>query len=75
MKRHLELDKKVFLKKFKKISENFYQKLHDYTSNPNDENIHDIRVSIRRLESAYQILPKDVRKQEEIKEYVKQDLL
>lgn len=72
MKRYLELDKKVFLKKFKKISENFYQKLCDYTSDPNDENIHDIRVSIRRLESAYQILPKDVRKQEKIKKYVKQ---
>ena len=71
MKKPLELDKKVFLKKFEKISENFYQKLCDYISNPNDENIHDIRVSIRRLECAYQILPKDVRKQEKIKEYVK----
>ncbi len=71
MEKNLELGKKVFLKKFEKIVENFCQKLHDYTSNPNDENIHDIRVSIRRLESAYQILPKNVRKQERVREYVK----
>lgn len=71
MEKNLELVKKVFLKKFEKIVENFCQKLHDYTSNPNDENIHDIRVSIRRLESAYQILPKNVRRQERIREYVK----
>jgi CHAD domain-containing protein len=72
MKKSLELDKKVFLKKFEKVSKNFYQKLHEYISNPNDENIHDIRVSIRRLESAYQILPKNARKQDRVKEYVKQ---
>lgn len=72
MKKHPELDKKVFLKKFEKISKNFYQKLCDYISNPNDENIHDIRVSIRRLESAYQILPKNTRKQERVRKYVKQ---
>jgi len=71
MEKSLKLDKKVFLKKFEKIVENFCQKLYDYTSNPNDENIHDIRVSIRRLESAYQIFPKNVRKQERIREYVK----
>lgn len=71
MEKNLELGKKVFLKKFEKIVENFCQKLHDYTSDPNDENIHDIRVSIRRLESAYQMLPKNVRKQERIREYVK----
>jgi CHAD domain-containing protein len=72
MKKPLELDKKVFLKKFEKVSANFYQKLCDYISNPNDENIHDIRVSIRRLESAYQIFPKNARKQERVREYVKQ---
>ncbi|MHB8601987.1 MAG: CHAD domain-containing protein [Nitrosotalea sp.] len=72
MKKPLELDKKVFLKKFEKISENFYQKLCDYIANPHDDNIHDIRVSIRRLESAYQILPKNARKQERVRKYVKQ---
>ena len=71
MEKNLEIGKKVFLKKFEKSVENFYQKLCDYIPNPNDENIHDIRVSIRRLESAYQILPKNARNQKSIREYVK----
>lgn len=72
MKKPLELDKKIFLKKFEKISDNFYQKLQDYVINPNDENIHDIRVGIRRLETAYQIFPKKARRKKEITNYVKQ---
>lgn len=72
MKKSLELNKKTFLKKFKKILDDFYQKLDEYTIDPNDENIHDIRVSIRRLEAAYRVLPKSARKQEEVREYVKQ---
>lgn len=47
----LDLDKKIFLDKFEKIQDNFCQKLQDYVKNPNDENIHDIRVAIRRLET------------------------
>lgn len=72
MKESLEIDKKIFLKKFKKIIAKFLDILHDYIKNPNDENIHDIRVTIRRLETAYEMLPKSVRKSEEMKNYVKQ---
>ncbi len=72
MKSSLELGKRVFLKKLAKVSNMLYQELAKYIASPSDENIHDIRVSIRRLETAYRILPKDVRKQEKIKEYVKQ---
>ncbi|MDE1845562.1 MAG: CHAD domain-containing protein [Thaumarchaeota archaeon] len=72
MKKSLELNKKTFLKKFEKILDDFYQKLDEYTIDPNDENIHDIRVSIRRLEAAYRVLPKSARKQEKVRAYVKQ---
>ena len=72
MKKFINIDKKIFRKKFEKILNDFCQKLDKYTTDPNDENIHDIRVSIRRLEAAYRILPKSVRRQEEISEYVKQ---
>jgi len=72
MKKFINIDKKIFLKKFEKILNDFCQKLDKYTTDPNDENIHDIRVSIRRLEAAYRILPKSVRRQEEISEYLKQ---
>jgi CHAD domain-containing protein len=68
----LDLDKKLFLKKLEKIQANFYQKLKDYIKNPNDENIHDIRVVIRRLETAHRVLPNNVREKEKITNYVKQ---
>ena len=66
MKKFINIDKKIFLKKFEKILNDFCQKLDKYTTDPNDENIHDTRVAIRRLEAAYRILPKSVRRQEEI---------
>lgn len=66
----LDLDKKLFLKKFEKIQDDFCSKLQDYIKNPNDENIHDIRVAIRRLESAHMILPKNIK--EKNTNYVKQ---
>ncbi|SHO48018.1 conserved hypothetical protein [Nitrosotalea sinensis] len=72
MKDSLKLNKKIFLKKFEKISNNFQQELNKYIENPSDENIHDIRVSIRRLESAYRILSKNTRKQKKNKHYLKQ---
>ncbi len=72
MKKSLKINKNIFCKKFKKIVGNFNQKLDKYMTDSNDENIHDIRVSIRRLETAYKILPKSVRKQKKMKKYVKQ---
>lgn len=67
----LDFDKKNFLDKFKKIQDKFYQRLQDYIKDPNDENIHDIRVAIRRLETAYRILPKNIREKEKNRNYVK----
>ena len=72
MKETLDFDKKLFFKKFEKIQEKFYQQLQDYIKKPSDENIHDIRVAIRRLETAYKILPKNLRKKEKNTNYVKQ---
>jgi CHAD domain-containing protein len=72
MRESVVLDKKIFLKKFKKIQKRFYQKLQDYIKNPNDENIHDIRVAIRRLEAAHRILPKNIREKEKNANYTKQ---
>jgi CHAD domain-containing protein len=72
MKKKIKLNKKTFLKKFEKILDNFYQKLDEYIVDPNDKSIHDIRISIRRLEAVHRFLPKNVKKQEMVKEYVKQ---
>jgi CHAD domain-containing protein len=64
--------KKLLLEKFKKIIKTFTKKLDDYITNPSEDNIHDIRIAIRRMESVYRILPKKNRKGEDIQNYVKQ---
>jgi CHAD domain-containing protein len=71
MKHSFQLKKRTFLKKYEKILYSFNQKLQDYILEPNDENIHDIRVAVRRLETAYQIFPKIVRKKSLLRDYVK----
>ncbi len=65
-------NKKLLAKKFKKIIKTFTKKLSDYVSDPNADNIHDIRIAIRRMEAAYRILPKSNRKCEDLQNYVKQ---
>ena len=50
--------------------ETFKNILNLYLKNPNGKNIHDIRKSIRRLDSAYYSLPKKFRKNKSIKNYI-----
>lgn len=64
--------KKLLLEKFKKIIKTFTKRLDDYIKNPSEDNIHDIRIAIRRMESVYRILPKKNRKSEDVQNYVKQ---
>src|SRR6187200_2025561 len=52
--------------------ENFKKILTLYLKNPNDKNIHDLRKSVRRLDSAYYSLPKKFRKTKPLKNYVNQ---
>ncbi len=65
-------NKKLLARKFKKIIKTFNKKLSDYLNDPNEDNIHDIRIAIRRMEAAYRILPKSNRKCEDLQNYVKQ---
>jgi CHAD domain-containing protein len=45
-------------------------KLNDYIANPDEKNIHDIRISIRRLDACYKTLPKKIRNKKQVKTYV-----
>ncbi|MBA3749503.1 MAG: CHAD domain-containing protein [Nitrosopumilus sp.] len=45
------------------------KRLDEYVKDPNEENIHDIRTAIRRLDASYQSSPKQIQKKK-IKEYV-----
>lgn len=64
-----------FIKKLRKIVKLLTKKLDDYIDDPNKDNIHDIRIAIRRMEAAYRILPKKIRNKVEIQNYVKQTKL
>jgi CHAD domain-containing protein len=46
-------------------------KLDDYLTHQDEKNIHDIRTSVRRLESCYQTLPKKLRGRKQMKKFVK----
>jgi CHAD domain-containing protein len=69
------LTKKSYINKFQKIIKKIADKLTDYLNDPNEENIHDIRIAIRRLEAAYEILPKVIRKKPNLQNYVEQATL
>jgi len=44
-----------------------YSKLNKYLENPTEENIHDMRTSLRRLEATYQSSPKKIRNKKKMK--------
>lgn len=68
----IQLQKKLFIKTFEKILERFTKRLDRYIRKPSEENIHDIRIAIRRLESAHRILPKNMRKKQSIQDYMEE---
>jgi CHAD domain-containing protein len=66
----IQLERKLFIKRFQRILGKFTKQLDDYILEPTEENIHDIRIAIRRIESAHRVLPKKTRKKQEIQNYV-----
>ena len=68
----IQLEQKLFIKKFENIMGKFSKRLNEYIVDPNEEVIHDIRIAIRRIESAYRILPKKVRKMQQLQEYIEE---
>lgn len=45
-------------------------RLEKYLQEPNEENVHNVRTAIRRLESAWIILPRKVRQKRKVKKFV-----
>ena len=69
------LTNKSYIKNFQKIVKRIINKLDEYVDDPNEENIHDIRIAIRRLEAAYRILPKKIRKQPNFQSYINKSIM
>ncbi|MGH9978405.1 MAG: CHAD domain-containing protein [Nitrososphaeraceae archaeon] len=67
---HDSFDSNTYLDKSERNIQRVSNKLDDYIKEPNEENIHDIRKAIRRLEASYRSLPtKEARKSRVIREY------
>ena len=64
------IDSKEYLNKSERNIQRVNNKLDDYLKAPNEEHIHDIRTSIRRLRASYQSLPKPIRNKMKIKKFV-----
>jgi CHAD domain-containing protein len=45
------------------------ERLSAYLQDPNEKNIHDVRISIRRLDAAFKILPKKTRQKTKLKKF------
>lgn len=69
------LTNKLYIKNFQKIVKKTICKLDDYLDDPNEENIHDIRIAIRRLEAAYRLLPKKILKQPRFQSFIEQSCI
>jgi CHAD domain-containing protein len=67
---HNSFDSDTYLDKSERNIQRVSNKLDDYIKDANEENIHDIRKAIRRLEASYRSLPsKKVRRKRVIREY------
>jgi CHAD domain-containing protein len=67
---HDSFDTETYLDKSERNIQRVSNKLDDYIKEPNEENIHDIRKAIRRLEASYRSLPsRKVRRTRVIREY------
>jgi CHAD domain-containing protein len=64
------IDSKEYLNKSEQNIQRVNNKLDDYLKAPNEEHIHDIRTSIRRLRASYQSLPKSIRNKKKIEKFV-----
>jgi CHAD domain-containing protein len=56
-----------YFEKFEKLIIKSNERLEKYLEDPNEENVHDVRTSIRRLDAAWKVLPKKFKSQKAAK--------
>jgi CHAD domain-containing protein len=66
---HIRYDSNTHANNCYENYEKVLAKLDKYLENPNEDNIHHIRTSLRRLEAAYQSSPKQIRNKKKIKKF------
>lgn|SRR5574341_41161 len=68
----LTIASKPFARNFNKSVKRVNERLKKYLNDANEDNIHDIRTSIRRLDAAHGLLPKKIRKRPETRNFIAQ---
>src|ERR671923_1465505 len=66
----VKVDLKEFVASSKRNISRVSNRLDDYLKDSNEKNIHDIRTAVRRLESSYKALPRNMEKKNKIKPYI-----
>jgi CHAD domain-containing protein len=64
------ISSKSFLGKYQRALDRVGRRVKLYLEDPDEDNIHDIRVTIRRLNASYMLLPKKIGKKRRVKEYI-----
>jgi CHAD domain-containing protein len=66
----VKVELKEFIASSKRNVSRVSKRLDNYLRDSNEKNIHDMRTSVRRMESSYRTLPRKMRKKNRIKRYV-----
>jgi CHAD domain-containing protein len=66
----LSISSKHFLSRLETNVQRVDKRLNDYLKDPNENNIHDIRTAIRRLDASFGSLPKRERDKNKIRDYM-----
>lgn len=67
----LSISSKPFITKLQENLQRVDKRVNDYIADSNEENIHNIRTSIRRADASFRSLPKKVRKRNKVSNYLK----
>jgi CHAD domain-containing protein len=65
------LNDKAYVRKINKICDRVEKTLREYVKTRSPESLHDFRTSARRLQAAYSILPKNLRRSKKLRTYAK----
>jgi len=65
----LSISPKPFVKTFQENMQRVDKRVNDYLANSNEDNIHDIRTAIRRIDVSFRTLPKNIRKKNRAHNY------
>jgi CHAD domain-containing protein len=66
-----KISSKPFAAKQEENIQRVNNRIENYLTDPNKDNIHDIRTAIRKLDASYRSLPKKIRKKNRVSNYVK----